>query len=64
MAENLGLRVRAGNGPVAVAPTGFCYHHRTNVTENGVPPSGNTRRVVGQSVAGRAPDVVRSKWRE
>ena len=35
-----------------------------NVTENGVPPSGNTRAVVGQSVAGRAPGVVRSKWRE
>ena len=25
-----------------------------DVTENGVPPSGNTRAVVGQSVAGRA----------
>ena len=34
------------------------------VTENGVPPSGSTRTVVGQSVAGRAPGVVRSKWRE
>ena len=34
------------------------------VTENGVPPSGNTRAVVGQGVAGRAPGVVRSKWRE
>ena len=33
------------------------------MTENGVPPSGNTRAVVGQSVAGRAPGVVRSKWR-
>ena len=33
------------------------------VTENGVPPSGNTRAVVGQSVAGRAPGVVGSKWR-
>ena len=36
----------------------------TYLTENGVPPSGNTRAVVGQSVAGRAPGVVRSKWRE
>ena len=26
--------------------------------------SGNTRAVVGQSVAGRTPGVVRSKWRE
>ena len=34
------------------------------VTENGVPPSGNTRAVVSQSVAGRAPGVVGSKWRE
>ena len=34
------------------------------VTENGVPPSGNTRAVVGQNVPGRAPGVVRSKWRE
>ena len=33
------------------------------LTENGVPPSGNTRAVVGQSVAGCAPGVVRSKWR-
>ena len=35
-------------------------------TENGVPPSGNTRvvRRSCQSVAGRAPGVVRSKWRE
>ena len=32
------------------------------MTENGVPPSGNTRTVVGQSVARRAPGVVRSKW--
>ena len=35
-----------------------------HVTENGVPPSGNTRAVGGQSVAGRVPGVVRSKWRE
>ena len=34
------------------------------LTENGVPPSGNTRAVVSQSVAGRAPGVVGSKWRE
>ena len=37
---------------------------RVLLTENGVPPSGNTVAVVGQSVAGRAPGVVRSKWRE
>ena len=35
-----------------------------SLTENGVPPSGNTRAVVGQGAAGRAPGVVRSKWRE
>ena len=34
------------------------------MSENGVPPSGNTRAAVGQSVAGRALGVVRSKWRE
>ena len=37
---------------------------KCNLTENGVPPSGNTRAVVGQGVAGHAPGVVRSKWRE
>ena len=30
--------------------------------ENSVPSSGNTRAVVGQSVAGRASRVVRSKY--
>ena len=39
------------------------FPHRS-LTENGVPPSGNTRAVVSQSVAGRAPGVVGSKWRE
>ena len=34
------------------------------LTESGVPPSGNTRVVVGQSIAGHTPGVVRSKWRE
>ena len=35
-----------------------------NLPENGVPPSGNARAVVDQRVAGRAPGVVRTKWRE
>ena len=38
-------------------------HSLVSLTENGVPPSGNTRAVVGHSVSGRAPGVVRSKWR-
>ena len=38
--------------------------HARFLTENGVPPSGNTHAVVGQSIAGCAPGVVRSKWRE
>ena len=34
------------------------------LTENDVPPKWRHTRSVGQSVAGRAPGVVRSKWRE
>ena len=54
----------AGWANAGWANAGWAQDGTHRLTENGVPPSGNTRAVVSQSVAGRAPGVVRSKWRE